>query len=151
MHVLRVQVRVSEYNQVKGQVNQQSRKQTGSLAVRDLAGVVSSKDIISTENLVTLFVVVSKHTKLEWQSSYEKFCEFVVSQDTPETCCVACLVWSAMLHLLTCAALVHPILDLCNCAQHGFAHASSATSSHAVLRSPSLSALAGFQAGSCFW
>ena len=74
------QVRVSEYNQLKGQVNQQNRKQTGSLAVRDLAGVVSSKGIISTENLVTLFVVVSKHTKLEWQSSYEKFCEFVVSE-----------------------------------------------------------------------
>ena len=75
-----VQVRVSEYNQLKGQVNQQNRKATGSLAVRDLSGLVSSKDIISTENLVTLFVVVSKHNKLEWQSSYEKFCEFVVSQ-----------------------------------------------------------------------
>ena len=75
-----MQVRVSEYNQLKGQVNQQNRKATGSLAVRDLSGLVSSKDIISTENLVTLFVVVSKHSKLEWQSSYEKFCEFVVSQ-----------------------------------------------------------------------
>lgn len=72
-------MRVGEYNQLKGQLNQQNRKQTGSLAVRDLSGVVSSKDIISTENLTTLFVVVSKHTKLEWQSSYEKFCEFVVS------------------------------------------------------------------------
>lgn len=77
-----LKVRVSEYNQIKGQVNQQSRKQTGSLAVRDLSGVVSSKDIISTENLVTLFVVVSKHTKLEWQSSYEKFCEFVVPRSS---------------------------------------------------------------------
>lgn len=74
-----MQIRVSEYNQLKGQVNQQNRKATGSLAVRDLSGLVSSKDIISTENLVTLFVVVSKHNKLEWQSSYEKFCEFVVS------------------------------------------------------------------------
>jgi len=44
--------------------------------------VVSSKDIISTENLTTLFVVVSKHTKLEWQSSYEKFCEFVVPRSS---------------------------------------------------------------------
>lgn len=75
-----MQIRVSEYNQLKGQMNQQNRKATGSLAVRDLSGLVSSKDIISTENLVTLFVVVSKHNKLEWQSSYEKFCEFVVSQ-----------------------------------------------------------------------
>lgn len=52
--------------------------------MRDLASVVNSKDIISTENLTTLFVVVSKHTKLEWQSSYEKFCEFVVSH----MCCL---------------------------------------------------------------
>ena len=35
------QVRVSEYNQLKGQVNAMSRKQTGNLAVRDLSGVVS--------------------------------------------------------------------------------------------------------------
>ena len=146
MHVLHVQVRVSEYNQVKGQVNQQSRKQTGSLAVRDLAGVVSSKDIISTENLVTLFVVVSKHTKLEWQSSYEKFCEFVVS-------CLSGLVFYAASTHLCCACASHPRLatSMCSCAQHGFAHVSSAVSSHAVLRLPSLSALAGFQAGSCFW
>lgn len=74
---------------MKGQVNQQNRKATGSLAVRDLSGLVSSKDIISTENLVTLFVVVSKHSKLEWQSSYEKFCEFVVSQgDTRNQLCL---------------------------------------------------------------
>ena len=35
------QVRVSEYNQLKGQVNAMNRKQTGNLAVRDLSGVVS--------------------------------------------------------------------------------------------------------------
>ncbi len=108
MHMLHVQVRVSEYNQVKGQVNQQSRKQTGSLAVRDLAGVVSSKDIISTENLVTLFVVVSKHTKLEWQSSYEKFCEFVVSQITQDMlCCLSGLVCCAASTHLCCACAFH--------------------------------------------
>lgn len=93
---------MSEYNQIKGQVNQQSRKQTGSLAVRDLSGVVSSKDIISTENLVTLFVVVSKHTKLEWQSSYEKFCEFVVSQN-------------AMLSSAVTLLSLHPHAFVCFC------------------------------------
>ena len=35
-----MQVRVSEYNQLKAQVNAMSRKQTGNLAVRDLSGVV---------------------------------------------------------------------------------------------------------------
>lgn len=111
-----VQVRVSEYNQVKGQVNQQSRKQTGSLAVRDLAGVVSSKDIISTENLVTVFVVVSKHTKLEWLSSYEKFCEFVVSSEYPS--CIAyqdqCCALLTSFALGYCSASAS---TSCSCAQ----------------------------------
>lgn len=95
-----MQIRVSEYNQLKGQVNQQNRKATGSLAVRDLSGLVSSKDIISTENLVTLFVIVSKHNKLEWQSSYEKFCEFVVSHKPYQVCSTAKPSQLQCIHLL---------------------------------------------------
>lgn len=98
-----MQIRVSEYNQLKGQVNQQNRKATGSLAVRDLSGLVSSKDIISTENLVTLFVVVSKHNKLEWQSSYEKFCEFVVSHRLDDEATMsAALCRQAKCNLFSC-------------------------------------------------
>ena len=70
---------MQEYNQVKGQLGQISRKQTGSLAVRDLSALVQGRDFVNTENLVTLFVVVSKHTKGDWLTNYEKLCEFVVS------------------------------------------------------------------------
>ena len=104
-----MQVRVSEYNQLKGQVNQQNRKATGSLAVRDLSGLVSSKDIISTENLVTLFVVVSKHNKLEWQSSYEKFCEFVVSHGPYREAAVSATQTSPAQHILPCYSTMHHI------------------------------------------
>lgn len=127
--LLVVQVRVSEYNQVKGQVNQQSRKQTGSLAVRDLAGVVSSKDIISTENLVTVFVVVSKHTKLEWLSSYEKFCEFVVSPEYPscigyqDQCCalLTLLALGSVLPLQAQFSAVHRAMSMGWCGVLGCA------------------------------
>ena len=69
---------MSEYNQLKGQVTAAARKQTGSLAVRDLTGLISEEDAVNTENLITLFTVVSKHDKGEWLSTYETLSDFVV-------------------------------------------------------------------------
>lgn len=69
---------MSEYNQLKGQVTAAARKQTGSLAVRDLTGLVSEEDAVNTENLLTLFTVVSKHDSKEWLSTYETLSDFVV-------------------------------------------------------------------------
>ena len=74
-----MQVRGSEFNQQRSQLGQVSRKQTGSLAVRDLSQIVSEKDVVNTENLITLFVVVPKHQKKEWLSSYESIAEYIVS------------------------------------------------------------------------
>ena len=72
------QVRMSEYSQLKGQVSAAARKQTGSLAVRDLTGLVKQGDAVNTENLITLFTVVSKSDKVEWQKGYEVLSDFVV-------------------------------------------------------------------------
>ena len=74
-----MQVRGSEYNSQRSQLGQVSRKQTGSLAVKDLGSIVSEKDVINTENLITLFVVVPRHQKKEWLSSYESITEYIVS------------------------------------------------------------------------
>ena len=76
---------MSEYNQLKGQVTAAARKQTGSLAVRDLTGLISEDDAVNTENLLTLFTVVSKHDKGEWLSTYETLSDFVVR--------LPCLLW----------------------------------------------------------
>lgn len=73
-----MQVRMSEYNQLKGQVTAAARKQTGSLAVRDLTGLIKPTDAVNTENLITLFTVVSKHDKAEWLTTYETLADFVV-------------------------------------------------------------------------
>jgi len=77
-----LKVRGSEYNQQKSQLSQISRKQTGSLAVRDLGSIVSPKDVVNTENLVTLFVVVPRHTKKEWLATYESITEYIVPRSS---------------------------------------------------------------------
>ena len=74
-----LQVRVGEYNQLKSQVAALNRKQTGNLAVRDLAGLVQRDDLVATENLVTMFVVVPKQSRREWLATYEQLSDFVVS------------------------------------------------------------------------
>ena len=46
--------------------------------MKDLGSIVSEKDVINTENLITLFVVVPRHLKKEWLSSYESIAEYIV-------------------------------------------------------------------------
>ena len=77
---------MSEYNQLKGQVTAAARKQTGSLAVRDLTGLVKPGDAVNTENLITLFTVVPKQDKAQWQTTYETLSDFVVSPIPASLC-----------------------------------------------------------------
>ncbi|KAH0969585.1 hypothetical protein GBA52_028511 [Prunus armeniaca] len=53
-----LKVRVAEYNNVRSQLNAINRKQSGSLAVRDLSNLVKPEDIVTSEHLVTLLAVV---------------------------------------------------------------------------------------------
>jgi len=68
---------MGEYNQLKGQLTALARKAGGSLAVRDLGGILKPGDLVDTENLATLFVVASAHAKGEWLSAYETLSDFV--------------------------------------------------------------------------
>ncbi|KAK9839479.1 hypothetical protein WJX81_004823 [Elliptochloris bilobata] len=77
-----LKVRMGEYNQLKGQLTALARKAGGSLAVRDLGGILKPGDLVDTENLTTLFVVVPVHTKGEWLSSYETLSDFVVPRSS---------------------------------------------------------------------
>ena len=58
------------------------RKQTGSLAVRDLSPLVPSDKLVSTENLTTLVAVVPKAARAEWLESYEALSDFVVPRSS---------------------------------------------------------------------
>ncbi|KAF8058480.1 VHA-C [Scenedesmus sp. PABB004] len=77
-----LKVKVGEYNTVKSQISAALRKAGGSLAVRDIAGVVSPGHVVDSENLTTLFVVVGKFGLKEWEASYESLADFVVPRSS---------------------------------------------------------------------
>ncbi|KAL2920627.1 V-type proton ATPase subunit C [Bienertia sinuspersici] len=77
-----LKVRVAEYNNVRSQLNAINRKQSGSLAVRDLSNLVKPEDVVTSEHLVTLLAVVSKFSQKDWLSSYETLTEYVVPRSS---------------------------------------------------------------------
>jgi len=73
-------MKVGEFNTVKSQLSAALRKAGGSLAVRDISAVVKPEQVLDSENLTTLFVVVSKFGVKDWEATYEGLCDFVVSR-----------------------------------------------------------------------
>ncbi|PWA83668.1 ATPase, V1 complex, subunit C [Artemisia annua] len=77
-----LKIRIAEYNNVRSQLNAINRKQTGSLAVRDLSNLVSPEDLVNSEHLVTLIAVVPKYSQKDWLSSYETLTTYVVPRSS---------------------------------------------------------------------
>lgn len=77
-----LKVKISEYNNMKGQLSAVARKAGGSLAVRDISTMVKPSQIVDSENMTTVFVVVGKFALKEWETSYEKMCNFVVPRSS---------------------------------------------------------------------
>ncbi|KAB5516206.1 hypothetical protein DKX38_026854 [Salix brachista] len=77
-----LKVRVAEYNNVRSQLNAINRKQSGSLAVRDLSNLVKPEDIIISENLITLLAIVPKYSQKDWLASYETLTSYVVPRSS---------------------------------------------------------------------
>ncbi|CAI0555719.1 unnamed protein product [Linum tenue] len=77
-----LKVRLAEYNNVRSQLNAINRKQSGSLAVRDLTSLVKPEDIISSEHLITLLAVVPKYSQKDWLASYETLTNYVVPRSS---------------------------------------------------------------------
>ncbi|KAF3606628.1 hypothetical protein DY000_02045097 [Brassica cretica] len=77
-----LKVRVAEYNNVRGQLNAINRKQSGSLAVRDLSNLVKPEDVVTSEHLLTLLAVVPKYSQKDWLACYETLTDFVVPRSS---------------------------------------------------------------------
>ncbi|CAN6980803.1 unnamed protein product [Brassica rapa subsp. trilocularis] len=77
-----LKVRVAEYNNVRRQLNAINRKQSGSLAVRDLSSLVKPEDIVASEHLETLLAVVPKYSQKDWLACYETLTDFVVPRSS---------------------------------------------------------------------
>nr|Q9SCB9.1 RecName: Full=V-type proton ATPase subunit C; Short=V-ATPase subunit C; AltName: Full=Vacuolar proton pump subunit C [Hordeum vulgare]CAB65127.1 vacuolar H+-ATPase subunit C [Hordeum vulgare subsp. vulgare] len=77
-----MKVRVAEYGNVKSQLGAINRKQTGSLAVRDLSNLIKPEDMVTSEHLVTLLSIVPKYSQKDWLASYESLDTFVVPRSS---------------------------------------------------------------------
>lgn len=77
-----LKVRVSEYNTVKTALQNVQRKTQGNLLVRDLNTIVKPEDIVDSENLETLMVVVPKYGHAEWLKCYESLTDFIVPRSS---------------------------------------------------------------------
>ncbi|XP_010554131.1 PREDICTED: V-type proton ATPase subunit C-like isoform X2 [Tarenaya hassleriana] len=77
-----LKVRSAEYNNIRSQLNAINRKQSGSLAVRDLSSLVKPEDIVTSEHLVTVLAVVPKYSQKDWLSCYETLTNYVVPRSS---------------------------------------------------------------------
>ena len=73
---------MTEFGQLRSTLQAAARKQGGSLAVRDVSSLVPPSQLVYTENLTTLLVVVPKSAKGDWLAQYESLSEFVVPRST---------------------------------------------------------------------
>ncbi|KAL0984928.1 hypothetical protein UPYG_G00150580 [Umbra pygmaea] len=78
-----LKARASSYNNLKGNLQNLERKNTGSLLTRSLADIVKKEDfVLDSEYLITLLVVVPKASYPDWQKTYETLSEMVVPRST---------------------------------------------------------------------
>lgn len=71
------------YNNVKGNLQNLEKKNTGSLLTRTLVDLVKKEDfVLDSEYLVTLIVVVNKANYKDWYNKYETLANFVVPRSS---------------------------------------------------------------------
>jgi hypothetical protein len=63
--------KLTEYNDIKQQVTAIERAEYGTLVTRSLGQYIKASDVIDTENLTTLYVIVPKNRQQEFESQYE--------------------------------------------------------------------------------
>ncbi|XP_018321542.1 V-type proton ATPase subunit C [Agrilus planipennis] len=77
----------SAYNNLKGNLQNLEKKQTGSLLTRNLADLVKKEHfILDSDYLTTLLVIVPKQQFAEWQHCYEKLTPMVVPRSSQLIC-----------------------------------------------------------------
>lgn len=73
-----------EYTNLVHTLNAEERKAGGNLTVRDISESVKQEDVIQTEYLETLFIVVHKPVLKEFWSSYEKMSQYVLPRSAKQ-------------------------------------------------------------------
>jgi len=73
-----LRTRSSEYQTISGNLAASERKEAGSLLVRQLGDIAQKAELLNTEYIATLLVVVPKNALSEWNLTYERLCDHVV-------------------------------------------------------------------------
>ncbi|KAM6912844.1 V-type proton ATPase subunit C 1-B-like [Xenentodon cancila] len=74
--------RAAEYISLKANLQKLELQLDGNLQTRSLNGIVRKEDLVVSEYLTTLLVVVSRRRYLQWERSYESLSEFVVPRSS---------------------------------------------------------------------
>ncbi|KAM9341191.1 V-type proton ATPase subunit C 1-B [Symphorus nematophorus] len=74
--------RAAAYNSVKASLQSLAHKLDGTLQTRCLNDVVRKEDLVFSEYLTTLLVLVSRGSYLHWERTYESLSEFVVPRSS---------------------------------------------------------------------
>ncbi|XP_078133615.1 V-type proton ATPase subunit C 1-B-like [Sander vitreus] len=74
--------RAAAYNSVKMSLQSLEHKLDGTLQTRSLNGIVRKEDLVVSEYLTTLLVVVTRGSYSQWERTYESLSEFVVPRSS---------------------------------------------------------------------
>ncbi|XP_061599615.1 V-type proton ATPase subunit C 1-B [Cololabis saira] len=78
--------RAAEYISMKANLQKLELKLDGNLQTRSLNGIVRKEDLVVSEYLTTVLVVVSRGRYLQWERNYESFSDFVVPRSSRKLC-----------------------------------------------------------------
>ncbi|XP_063765418.1 V-type proton ATPase subunit C 1-B [Eleginops maclovinus] len=74
--------RAAAYSSVKTSLQSMEHKLHGSLQTCSLNDIVRNEDLVTSEYLTTLMVVVTRGSYLQWERTYESFSQFVVPRSS---------------------------------------------------------------------
>jgi len=77
-----LKVKTADYNSINHVIAAEERKLGGSLLVRSLVDIVKDIELLNTEYMTTLLVVVPKALAKEWQATYETLTNYVLPRST---------------------------------------------------------------------
>lgn len=77
-----LRAKAMSYSTLARAIAAESRKDAGTLMTRSLHDIVKPEDLVETEYLSTLLVVIPRHMYKEWAACYEKLTEFVLPRSS---------------------------------------------------------------------
>jgi len=76
--------KASEYNNLVHTLSAEERKAGGNLSLRDISESVKQEDVVQTEYMETVFIVVTKHSYKDFLATYERLNQYVLPRSAKQ-------------------------------------------------------------------